>query len=306
MRIGIDLGGTKIEGVLMAADSTIRHRIRVASPKNDYIGIINSIQSMASDLELESGSRKLRIGIGHPGSISRSNGRIKNANSVTLNGQNLLADLQNALGSRVRLANDADCLAVSEQADGAGAGRKNMYAIILGTGVGGGAVINGKLLSGPNAIAGEWGHNPLPWPRQDWNEIPGPLHWDGRHGPIEAWLSGPGMARDHLERTGQSYTAKEIAFRAAQGAEECEETLQRYENRLARSLASVINVLDPEVIVVGGGLSNMARIYENVPKLWGQWIFSDTVQTQLLSAKHGDSSGVRGAAWLWPAAEGNN
>ncbi len=301
MRVGIDLGGTKIEGVLMAADSSILCRIRVPSPKNDYSSTINSIKSITSDLELRIGSNQLRIGIAHPGSISRTTGRIQNANSITLNGQDLLADLQKALGSRVRLANDADCLGVSEQADGAAAGRKNVFAIILGTGVGGGCVINGKLLSGPNAIAGEWGHNPLPWQRQDWNEFPGPLHWDGRHSPIEAWLSGPGMARDHLDRTGQAYTAKDIAFRAAQGISECEETLQRYENRLARSLASVINVLDPEVIVVGGGLSNMARIYDNVPKLWSQWIFSDSVQTQLLPAKHGDSSGVRGAAWLWPA-----
>ncbi len=301
MRIGIDLGGTKIEGILMADDSRIIKRVRIPTPANDYEGQISAIASIVSALELDSGSSRLPVGLGHPGAVSPATGKIKNANSICLNGRALREDLAAAIGREIRMANDADCLAVSEQADGAAAGAANAFAVILGTGVGGGAIINGRLLSGPNGIAGEWGHNPLPWADPEWDEVPGPLHWDERHGAIEAWLSGPGMSADHMRRSGESMTAAEITAGAAMGAADCEVTLQRYEHRLARALATVINVLDPEVIVLGGGLSHIKRLYQNVPAIWGQWIFSDTVTTDLRPALHGDSSGVRGAAWLWPA-----
>jgi len=204
----------------------------------------------------------------------------------------------------VRMANDADCLAVSEAADGAAAGARSVFAVILGTGVGGGIVIDGRLLSGPNAIAGEWGHNPLPWPRLDWDEVPGPEHWDGRRGSIEAWLSGPGLARDHAARHaarhGGGLRGEDIVAAAELGDAACAETLARYEHRLARALASVINLLDPEVIVLGGGLSRLPRLYLNLPLLWQDWVFSDRVDTRLVAPVHGESSGVRGAAWLWP------
>jgi fructokinase len=203
----------------------------------------------------------------------------------------------------VRLANDADCLAVSEQADGAAAGASSVFAMILGTGVGGGLVLGGHLLRGPNAIAGEWGHNPLPWPRADWGEVPGPLHWDGRHGAIESWLAGPGLARDHAEVTGQVREGRQIVAGAEAGDAACLATLARYEDRLARALATVINLVDPEVIVLGGGVSRVTRLYDHVPKLWDRWVFSDRVDTRLVPALHGDSSGVRGAAWLWPDEE---
>lgn len=300
MRIGIDLGGTKIEGILMGAGSRIVRRLRIATPRDDYRGQIAAIVSLVDQLQAACGGRGLPVGIGHPGAISRATGRIKNANSTCLNGQPLAADLEAALGRPVRMANDADCLAVSEQADGAAAGARSVFAAILGTGVGGGIVLDGRLLSGANAIAGEWGHNPLPWPRADWDEVPGPAHWDGRRGAIEAWLSGPGLAADHLRSGAGELAGEAIVQRAEQGEPACMATLGRYEDRLARALASVINLLDPEVIVLGGGLSRIGRLYRTVPALWRQWVFSDRVDTRLVPALHGDSSGVRGAAWLWP------
>jgi len=202
----------------------------------------------------------------------------------------------------VRMANDADCLAVSEAADGAAAGAASVFAVILGTGAGGGIVVHGRPLRGPNGIAGEWGHNPLPWPRADWGEVPGPLHWDGQHGSIEAYVSGTGLAADHLRETGIALRGEEIVAAAAEGHAAALHSMHRYEHRLARALAAVINLLDPEVIVLGGGLSRLDRLYQNLPQLWRQWVFSDTVATRLRPALHGDSSGVRGAAWLWPAA----
>lgn len=301
LRIGIDLGGTKIEGVVMGPRSEILHRQRIPTPQNDYEGQVRAVAGLVDALERRAGGGGLPVGIGHPGAISPATGRIKNANSVCLNGRSLRTDLEAALQRPVRLANDADCLAVSEQADGAAAGARSVFAVILGTGVGGGVVIDGRLLRGPNAIAGEWGHNPLPWPRPDWDEVPGPLHWDGRHGPIEAWLSGPGLARDHARRTGLERTGEQIVEAAQAGDPACELTLSRYEDRLARALASVINLLDPEVIVLGGGLSRIDRLLRTVPTLWTPWVFSDRVDTRLVAAAHGDSSGVRGAAWLWPA-----
>jgi len=302
MRIGIDLGGTKTEAVLMGPGSAILARERLATPYEDYQGQIATIAELVRRMEAVAGRSGLPVGIGHPGAISPATGRIKNANSACLNGQPLKQDLEAALGRIVRMANDADCLAVSEAADGAAAGARSVFAVILGTGVGGGIVIDGRLLSGPNAIAGEWGHNPLPWPRLDWGEVPGPEHWDGRRGAIEAWLSGPGLARDHASRHGGRLRGEDIVAAAEAGDAACAETLARYEHRLARALASVINLLDPEVIVLGGGLSRLPRLYRNLPPLWKDWVFSDRVDTRLVAPVHGDSSGVRGAAWLWPEA----
>ena len=301
-RIGIDLGGTKTEAVLMGAGSAILARERRPTPA-DYAGQVATIAALVGRMEAAAGQGGLAVGIGHPGAISPATGRIKNANSTCLNGQPLKQDLEAALGRAVRMANDADCLAVSEAADGAAAGARSVFAVILGTGVGGGIVIDGRLLSGPNAIAGEWGHNPLPWPRPDWDEVPGPAHWDGRHGAIEAWLSGPGLAADHARRHGGALRGEDIVAGAGAGDTACEDSLVRYEDRLARALAGVINLLDPEVIVLGGGLSGLPRLYRNLPRLWSAWVFSDRVDTRLVAPLHGDSSGVRGAAWLWPETE---
>lgn len=299
MRIGIDLGGTKTEGIVMGPRSEILWRERVPT-QADYAGQVRTVVELVRALEQKAARSALPVGIGTPGAISPATGVMKNCNSTCLNGQPLKTDLERALDREVRLANDADCLALSEASDGAAAGSKNVFAVILGTGVGGGICINGQLLRGPNAIAGEWGHNPLPWPRPEWGEIPGPLHWDGRHGAIESYLSGTGMARDHAQVSGQKISSEEIVLRADAGDEACNATLARYEDRLARALATVINLLDPEVIVLGGGVSRVQRLYRYVPALWDQWVFSDRVDTRLVPALHGDSSGVRGAAWLWP------
>lgn len=301
MRIGIDLGGTKIEGVVLRGAAEILARRRVATPAGDYAGTVAAVAALVQALEDEVHAARLPVGIGHPGAISPATGLIKNANSTCLNGRPLKQDLEALLRREVRMANDADCLALSEaQADGAAAGARCVFAAILGTGVGGGIVIDGRLLNGPNAIAGEWGHNPLPWPRPDWNEVPGPLGWDGRHGSIEDWCSGVGLANDHWRVTGERLDGEAIVRRAEQGDVACDQTLGRYEDRLARAFAHLINILDPDVIVLGGGLSRVERLYRNLPRLWAPWVFSDRVDTRLLPARHGDSSGVRGAAWLWP------
>lgn len=301
LRIGIDLGGTKIEGIVLRGATEVVARRRIATPAGDYPATVAAVVALVADLEREVGAQRLPVGIGHPGAISPFSGLIKNANSTCLNERPLKADLEAALGRALRMANDADCLALSEaQDDGAAAGAACVFAVILGTGVGGGIVIDGRLRSGPNAIAGEWGHNPLPWPRVDWNEVPGPLGWDGRFGAIEDWLSGPALARDHRDVTGAAWSGEQIVAAAAAGDAACSATLARYEERLARALASVINLLDPDVIVLGGGLSRIERLYETVPALWARWVFSDRVVTRLLPARHGDASGVRGAAWLWP------
>lgn len=299
MRIGIDLGGTKTEGVVMGARSEILFRARVPTLP-DYAGQIETVVRLVAELERGVGQKGLRVGMGTPGAVSPATGLMKNCNSTCLNGRPFPQDIARALGREVRIANDADCLALSEALDGAAAGCTNVFAAILGTGVGGGLCLNGQLLRGPNAIAGEWGHNALPWPRPEWGEIPGPLHWDGRHGPIEAYCSGSGMARDHRQVTGEALSAEDIVQRAEAGDEACGATLARFEDRLARALASVINVLDPEVIVLGGGVSRVPRLYRHVPALWDQWVFSDRVDTKLVPAKFGDASGVRGAAWLFP------
>jgi fructokinase len=300
LRVGIDLGGTKIEGVVIDAHSRVLARRRVATPPDDYGAALDALVDLVAFLEGEVGVHDLPVGAGTPGARSRATGRMKNCNSTCLNNRPLLEDLEARLGRRVRIANDADCLALSEASDGAGKGARCVFAAILGTGVGGGIAIDGQLHTGPNAIAGEWGHNALPWPRPEWNEVPGPLGWDGRHGTIEVWCCGPGLAADHAREHGETMRSEQIVARAQAGDAAAEATLARWEDRLARAFASVINLLDPDVIVVGGGLSRVERLYRNVPRLWAEWVFSDRIETRLLPAQHGDASGVRGAAWLWP------
>ncbi len=299
MRIGIDLGGTKIEGIRMAVDGGIVQRLRVPTPQGNYEGTVRAVAALVR--ELEQGLGQLPVGICAPGAIDPESGRIKNANSTCLNGQCLQEDLQTLLERPLRLANDADCLAVSEAADGAAAGASSVFAVILGTGVGGGIVIDGRLLQGPNAITGEWGHNPLPW-TQPAMELPGPACWCGQHGCIETWLSGPGLAADHQRRSGRLIEPPMLVQLAEVGDVAARVTLDCYADRLARALASVINILDPAVIVLGGGISRLSLLYDEVPRRWGRYVFSPQVRTPLRAALHGDSSGVRGAAWLWPAA----
>jgi fructokinase len=304
MRIGIDLGGTKIEGIALDADGVERARIRVPTPQGDYGAILETTAALVARLEEAIGASGT-LGIGIPGSLSPATGLVQNANSVCLIGHPLDKDLEARLGRPVRVANDANCFALSEATDGAaalpdgwsGARPRVVFGVIVGTGTGGGVVVDGKVLIGPNGIAGEWGHSPLPWPRAD--ELPGPSCYCGRNGCIETYLSGPGLARDHARHTGESLTPAQIAARAAAGQSAAEATLARYEDRMARALATVLNVLDPDVVVLGGGVSNLSRLYTNVPSLWSRYVFSDTVSTRLIPPKHGDSSGVRGAAWLW-------
>ena len=302
LRIGIDLGGTKIEGVVMDAASTVLARRRVATPQGDYSATLTAVAELVQSLEQDVGQSMLHVGIGHPGSLSPASGLLRNSNSTCLNGKPLKTDFEHLLGREVRMANDANCLALSEAVDGAAAGASSVFAVILGTGVGGGLVFNGALVSGANGIAGEWGHNRLPWPRPEWDETPGPACWCGQHGCIETWLSGTALAADHLRITRQALGGEEIVERAAQGEAAANATLGRYEDRLARALAHVINLFDPEVIVLGGGVSRVDRLYRHAPALWDGWVFSDEVATRLVPALHGDSSGVRGAAWLWPGA----
>ena len=319
IRTGIDLGGSKIEIASFGDGGELLLRERVATPRGDYAGTVATIVSLVAQAEakimslrardgIQPGGARSTVGIGIPGAESRLTGLVMNANSTCLIGKPLKADLERALGREVRLANDANCFALSEAVDGAGAGADVVFGVILGTGVGGGIVVDGRVLNGANAIAGEWGHNPLP----------GEHHKDvcycGRKGCIELYLSGPGMSADHRRVTGavrvdtvpgavaqgHNLCADEIVRRATAGDSDCEATLQRYEARLARALGGVINILDPDVIVLGGGLSNIDRLYENVPRLWAAHVFSDQVATRLLKHRHGDSSGVRGAAWLWP------
>ena len=299
MRIGIDLGGTKIEGIVLGDAGEVLARRRVPTPRG-YAESIEAIAGLVADLEGEGGGRAT-VGIGMPGAISPATGLVKNANSTWLNGRPFREDLGRRLGCPLRLANDADCFALSEASDGAAAGAAVVFGVIVGTGTGGGVVVNGRVLTGPNAIAGEWGHNPLPWPAAD--ELPGPVCYCGKRGCIETWLSGPGLTRDHARESGVAAAPSAIAEAAELGDGAAGEALRRYEERMARALASVINVLDPDVIVLGGGLSNLSRLYRTVPRLWGTWVFSDRVDTRLVPPRHGDSSGVRGAAWLFPAEE---
>ncbi|HEY2864074.1 MAG TPA: ROK family protein [Casimicrobiaceae bacterium] len=296
IRLGIDLGGSKIEIVALAADGQERFRRRVPTPQEGYAPVLDAIAALVAAADAAVGERG-SIGIGTPGSVSRATGLLRGSNSICLNGQAIGPDLERCLGRKIRITNDANCFALSEATDGAGAGAETVFGVILGTGVGAGIVVRGRVLIGPNAIAGEWGHNPMPWPEPD--ERPGPACFCGLSGCIEMFLSGPGLEREHLLGTGTSLGAREIAARAAAGDSSCEASLQHYERRLARALAHVINILDPDVVVLGGGLSNMSRLYDRVPRLWGDWVFSDRVDTRLVAHRHGDSSGVRGAAWLW-------
>jgi fructokinase len=297
-RFGIDLGGTKIEIVVLDAAGQERLRRRVPTPKEDYEAIIAAVAGLVHAAEAALGipAGGATIGIGTPGSVSRATGLLRGSNSLCLNGKPVCEALEAKLGRPLALANDANCFALSEATDGAGRGDDVVFGVILGTGVGGGLVVHGRVLDGPNGIAGEWGHNPLPWPRDE--ERPGPACFCGHRGCIETFLSGPGLVRDHAAATGHSLTTHAIVERAAAGDAGCEAALARYDDRLARALAHVINIVDPDVIVLGGGMSNLGRLYANVPKLWGAWVFSDRVDTKLVRNRHGDSSGVRGAAWL--------
>src|SRR5277367_6511242 len=295
IRIGIDLGGTKTEIIALDEHGTALLRRRAATPADDYEETLALIARLVHEVETEIGTA-VTIGIGTPGAPSPTTGRMRNSNSRCLNGKLFQPDIERVLGRKVRLANDANCFALSEAVDGAAKGAPVVFGVILGTGVGGGIVVNGHVLIGPNVAVGEWGHNPVPWAEN--RERPGPLCYCGKHGCIETFLSGPGLARDHEKYTDARLTADEIAQRAAGGDPAADASLRRYENRLARALSSIINVLDPDVIVLGGGLSNIARLYDNVPKLWNRWVFSDFVNTKLIRNVHGDSGGVRGAAWL--------
>jgi fructokinase len=296
-RIGIDLGGTKIEGIMLDPAGAELARERVPTPAGDYRATLQAIAGLVSKLEDAAGG-ECRVGIGMPGSFSRTTGRVKNANSVCLNGQSLQQDLEALLERALRFANDADCFTLSEATDGAAAGARVVFGVIVGTGTGGGIVVDGRPVAGPNGIAGEWGHNPLPWPRMD--ELPGPACYCGLHGCIETWLSGPGLSNDFHQVTGDTLEAIEIERRARGGDAASRDALARHADRMARALASVINIIDPDVIVLGGGVSNIGSLCTAVTANWNRYIFSDRVDTQLVRAMHGDSSGVRGAAWLWP------
>lgn len=283
LRVGIDLGGTKIEALALDASGREVFRQRVATPRGDYAATISAVKKLVT--EIGEGT----VGIGIPGALSRKTGMVKNANSTWLNGKPLKQDLERALGREVRIENDANCFALSEAADGAAKGAEVVFGVILGTGVGGGVVVKGRVVKGINSIGGEWGHNPLPLPAGD--DLPLPPCYCGRAGCIETYLSGPGLARDHERASGQRLAPEEAVSH--------EDTMRRYVERLARALAGVINILDPEVIVLGGGMSNVSRLYTEVPRLWTRYVFSDHVATRLAPPVHGDSSGVRGAAWLW-------
>ena len=302
MKIGIDLGGSKIEGIALDASLEIARR-RVPTPRDDYNGTVAAVHRLVCELEAAAGERGT-IGVGIPGTISPATQLVKNANSVWLIGRPLQADLERALGRPVRIANDANCFAASEATDGAAANADLVFAVIVGTGTGAGIAVRGSVLTGPHGIAGEWGHNPIPWPEPD--EWPGPSCYCGKTGCIETFLSGPGLAADFARTyggTAAGLTAEAVVRRAVEGETAAEAALERYERRMARALASVINVLDPDVIVLGGGMSNVSRLYENVPRHWNHFVFArgltEPVRTRLVRPAHGDSSGVRGAAWLW-------
>ncbi|HSQ03402.1 MAG TPA: ROK family protein [Burkholderiales bacterium] len=300
LRIGIDLGGTKTEILALDDRGATLLRRRTQTPTGNYEATVQHIARLVGAAEREL-NQTGTVGIGTPGAISPASGCLRNSNSTCLNGKPLKQDLERLLERPVHLSNDANCFVLSEALDGAAAGARIAFGVILGTGVGGGIAVHGRALEGVNAIAGEWGHNPLPWPED--SERPGPLCYCGKRGCIETWLSGPGLERDHERYSGERLTATAIAQHAETGDGAAHASLVRYEHRLARSLATVINVLDPDVIVLGGGLSNIARLYHNVPAQWGQWIFSDVVNTRLERNRHGDSSGVRGAAFIGAATK---
>ncbi|MEZ5451795.1 MAG: ROK family protein [Thiothrix sp.] len=293
--IGIDLGGTKIEVLLLDGAGRECFRKRLPTPQGQYLATLHTIRQLVAEAEQQAG-QACTLGMGAPGAISPATGLMKNANSVVLNGKPLRQDLENLLQRRVRIENDANCFALSEATDGVAAGAAVVFGVIVGTGTGAGIVVYGKVLTGANAIGGEWGHNPLPWPET--GELPGKPCYCGKHGCIETWLSGPGFEAEYEKVVGAKRTAADIVQLAEQGDQQAEQLLQAYEERMAKSLAHVINILDPDVIVLGGGMSNIQRLYANVPKRWGKYVFSDQVSTQLAAPYFGDSSGVRGAAWL--------
>ena len=299
MRIGIDVGGTKIEGIALAPAGDVVVRQRVNTPR-DYAECLEAITSMVLAIEQQTGARA-SVGVGIPGTIVPATGLVKNANSVWLNGKPLGRDLEVQLQRPVRVMNDANCFALSEAADGAGANADVVFGVILGTGVGGGIVVGGRCLTGANLIAGEWGHNPLPWPEPD--ERLGTACYCGKYGCIETWGSGPGLERDHARHTGQMLSTREVVSLAAVGDHDASATMARYHDRLARSLAAIINILDPDVIVLGGGMSNIDGLAEHISVRLPRYVFSDSVVTRVVRNAHGDSSGVRGAAWAWPVTE---
>ena len=297
MRLGIDLGGTKIEALALGADGRELRRIRVPTPREDYAGTLNAITRLVHTIETELAERAT-VGVGIPGTVMRPSGLVKNANSTWIIGQPLERDLSAALGREVRCENDANCLALSEAIDGSGAGYRVVFAVILGTGCGGGLAIEGRVHEGLHGVAGEWGHNSLPWPRVD--EVPGPACYCGKSGCIETWISGTGLGKDYERSTGTPLSGKEVVEAADRGDIQAAAAIRRLEDRIARGFASLINVIDPDVIVVGGGLSRLDSIYRNVPPLLEHYGFGGGIHTPIVPARHGDSSGVRGAAWLWP------
>lgn len=333
LRLGIDFGGTKTEIIgLDAHNGKELYRKRIPTARNDYPKTLKSFKGLIDEAETNLGMTGT-IGMGIPGSISRDTGTVKNSNSVWMNGKPLKEDLEKMMGREIRMQNDANCFAVSEATDGAAQGADVVFGVIIGTGCGGGVVINGKPIMGINGIGGEWGHNPLPNPRtyvpegthvqkfegllneqnpyshithdKDWNETPGPTCFCGRNGCQELWLSGTGFKLDYKRVTGEELSTHDVITNARKGEPKAVAALERYVDRLARALGGVINLLDPDVIVLGGGMSNVAALYEEVPKIWGKYIFSDFVHTKLRSPIHGDSSGVRGAAWLWSSLATN-
>jgi fructokinase len=297
MRIGIDLGGTKVEALALDEHGHELARHRVHTPRDDYAGTIAAMAGLVHRLERETGAAGT-VGAGIPGTVRAASGLVKNANSIWLNGRPLQADLSAVLNREVRIANDANCLAISEATDGAAQGHRTVFGVILGTGCGGGLVVDGRIHAGPNGVAGEWGHNPLPWPLP--HELPGPLCYCGKRGCLEQWISGSAIARDFFEATGRSLTTREIAQALAEGDADAERAMDRFEDRLARGLAHLVHILDPDVIVFGGGVSRIQRFYKNVPALVQPYTFGGDFDTPLVAATYGDSSGVRGAAWLWP------
>jgi fructokinase len=302
LRIGVDLGGTKVEFVALNSAGRELFRERVATPRDDYPGTIEAIAGGVVRIERQVGvpAGHATVGVGIPGTISATTGTVKNANSTWLNGKPFDRDLSQALGRTVRCANDANCLAVSEATDGAGAGKRLVFAVILGTGCGGGIAVDARVHDGRNGVSGEWGHNPLPWMQPD--EFPGAPCYCGKRGCIETWISGTGLARDYQRATQDQLRGEQIMARAESGDPAAVSALERLENRLTRALAQIVNVLDPDIIVLGGGLSRVERLYSTVPPALKQWVFGKEADTPIVPAKHGDASGVRGAAWLWPLA----
>ena len=304
LRLGIDLGGTKIAGVALAPDGATLAERRIATPRHDYAATVDAIAGMVAWLEARAGGQDANggtvagsVGIGMPGSVAPASGLVQNANSTWLNGRPLVRDLEARLGRAVRVANDANCFALSEAVDGAGAGAPSVLGVILGTGCGSGVVMAGGLIDGPLGIGGEWGHNPLPWPAAE--ELPGPACWCGRHGCLETWVSGPGLEADHARATGLSLSGPDIAIRAASGDAAARAALDRHADRLARGLAHVMNILDPHVVVLGGGLSGLAHLYEVLPELVCRHLFTRHPSVTIKPPRWGDAGGMRGAAWLW-------